>query len=72
MAPGSTTHHSDMGQRYVDLPIASQIPGSVTFFPPYNSCAAPNPYNFCAPPGYYMLFLITDQGVPSNATIVKL
>ncbi|MCP3920924.1 MAG: hypothetical protein GY711_35800 [bacterium] len=52
MAPGSTTHHSDMAQRYVDLPIASQGAGAVTFFPPFNSCVAPNPFNFCAPPGH--------------------
>ena len=59
-------------QRYVDMPIVGKTASSVTFAPPYNSCEAPNPYNFCAPPGYYMCFLVTDQGVPSNAVFVKL
>lgn len=72
MAPGSTTHHSDMGQRFVDLPIASQTPGSVTFSTPWDSCTASTVLNFCAPAGYYMLFLISDQGVPSEAVFVRL
>jgi len=72
LAPGSTTHHSDMGARYVDLPIVSQTQSSVGFMPPFNSCKVPNPSFSCAPRGYYMLFLVTTSGVPSRAVFVRI
>jgi hypothetical protein len=72
MAPASTTHHSDMHQRYVDLPIASQSTTGVTFYAPWDRCVGPNPFHSCAPPGYYMLFLVTSQGMPSRAVWVLL
>ncbi len=67
---GSTTHHSDMGQRLVDLELLDEAVGSVQFNPPYNQCASPNPTHSCAPPGYYMLFLVADNGTPSVGQFV--
>jgi hypothetical protein len=72
MAPASTTHHSDMHQRAADLLINSQTSTSVTFHTPWDRCVGPNPLHSCAPPGYYMLFLVTNQGVPSRAVWVLL
>jgi hypothetical protein len=72
MAPASTTHHSDMHQRYVELPINSQSAGTLTFFAPWDRCVQANPLHSCAPPGYYMLFLVTSQGMPSRAVWVHL
>jgi hypothetical protein len=62
-APGAVTHGVDMNQRMLELP-ATQRSGCV-------SVTAPTDPN-AAPPGYYMLFLINDQGVPSKARWVKL
>ena len=56
---GSVTHHIDMNQRYVPLEF-SLTPGvlfSLTVEAPDNGTYAP--------PGYYMLFLISDDGAPS-------
>lgn len=71
LAPASTTHHSDMHQRYVDLPVFSTSSTAITFGGPFNNCRAPNPWHSCAPPGWYMLFLVTSQGMPSNAVFVR-
>lgn len=46
LAPASTTHHSDMHQRLVDLPVFSSSPSSITFGGPYNNCQASNPWHF--------------------------
>jgi hypothetical protein len=62
-APGAVTHGVDMNQRMLELPV-TQRSGCV-------SVTAPRDPN-AAPPGYYMLFLINDQGVPSKARWVKL
>jgi hypothetical protein len=62
MAPGSTTHHSDMHQQYYEM--ATVVSGGSSV-------------NFTAPPsdkhvrrGLYMLFLISTLGAPSIATWV--
>ncbi len=62
-APGAVTHGVDMNQRMLELPV-DQRTGCVSVTAPTNVNAAP--------PGYYMLFLINDQGVPSAAKWVKL
>jgi len=72
MVPGSVTHHSDFGQRYIELPILAQADGSVTFAPPYSAPNPAAPLNFTAPRGYAMLFLISDQGIPSEGRFVRL
>jgi hypothetical protein len=60
---GATTHATDADQRSLELPV-SQVAGGVQFTTPSN----PN----AAPPGYYMLFLVNGQGVPSVASMIRL
>jgi hypothetical protein len=65
MAPGATTHHSDMSQRYVEMEIVQQqAPDVVTFQSPRDDRAAPR--------GIYMLFLVTSEGGVSEAIWVVL
>jgi hypothetical protein len=60
---GATTHGVDMDQRYLDLVFS---PGEGGFI-----VTAPASVNL-APPGYYMLFALNSNGVPSVAKIVRL
>jgi hypothetical protein len=59
-----TTHSFDGSQRLVDLDITSLAQGAVTATVPHN----PN----IAPPGWYMLFLVDNNGVPSVANWIRL
>jgi hypothetical protein len=61
---GVTTHAFDNSQRLVDLPIAARPAGSLTI----NAPAAPT----IAPPGWYMLFLVDQQHIPSVAVWIHL
>jgi Concanavalin A-like lectin/glucanases superfamily/Domain of unknown function (DUF1929)/Bacterial Ig domain len=63
VAPAATTHANDMNQRVVPL-AGSMRSGGLNLTAP--------PSNTVAPPGYYMLFALSDQGVPSVAKWVKL
>jgi len=65
MAPGATTHAVDMHQREVKLEVLNRVDGEGidVVSPPSASVA---------PPGYYMLFLLDQQGVPSVASWVKI
>ncbi|MEO5703275.1 MAG: Calx-beta domain-containing protein [Gammaproteobacteria bacterium] len=63
VAPGATTHGNNMHQRYVPLALSGTT-GTVTVTAPPNANVAP--------PGYYMLFVLNSQGVPSVAKWVKL
>jgi hypothetical protein len=63
-APCSTTHHSDMHQRYVELN-ASVVNGTRVQF----KLPASDKY---APRGLYMLWLVTNSGYVSNAIWVVL
>ena len=63
---GSVTHHFDQNQRYVPL-VFQADPSSL-----YNLIVQAPPNGNLAPPGYYMLFLISDDGVPSVAKYVQL
>ncbi len=63
MRNGSVTHAFDMDQRMVGLSFTA---GSGTL-----SVIGP-PNGNIAPPGYYMLFLVNSQGVPSVASFVLL
>jgi hypothetical protein len=56
---GVTTHSFNTGQRLVDLPIAAQGGGKVRV----TLTGEPN----IAPPGWYMLFLVNNNGIPSVA-----
>ena len=63
MAPASITHHTDMHQRYIEmLPATSDTPG-FGFQVPTNRNKLP--------PGYYMMFLVTNGRVPSEARFVQ-
>jgi hypothetical protein len=64
MRPCVTTHSFDTSQRLVDLPIAAQANGVAMVRVPAN----PN----LAPPGWYMLFVVSLDGVPSVARWVHL
>jgi hypothetical protein len=58
---GCVTHAMNWSQHYVPLTFSSGS-GSLTVTAPVNSNLAP--------PGYYMLFLVNTNGVPSIASIV--
>ena len=60
---GARTHALDTDQRSLEMPVAP-VAGGVQFTTPSN----PN----AAPPGYYMLFLVNAQGVPSVAKMIRL
>jgi Domain of unknown function (DUF1929) len=64
ISSGVTTHSFDSGQRLVDLEITSRDADSL-------DVAVPPNHNL-APPGWYMLFLVDQQGVPSIATWIHL
>ncbi len=61
---GSVTHEFDQNQRLV--PLAFEVSGATTL-----TVSAPID-GAVAPPGYYMLFIISDDGVPSMAQYVFL
>jgi galactose oxidase-like protein/flagellar hook capping protein FlgD/K319-like protein len=60
----STTHSWNMEQRYVPLTYTSGTGGSLSVQAPTN----PN----TAPPGYYMLFVIDQNKIPSVAKFVRI
>jgi hypothetical protein len=62
--PASTTHCLTTEQRYVGLAITARNSDTLRARIPQN----PN----LAPPGYYMLFLLNQAGVPSEARFVHL
>lgn len=62
---GAVTHSFDTDQRHVGLEFrTSATPGVLEVEAPANANLAP--------PGYYMLFLVNTEGVPSVATFVQL
>ena len=64
LAPISVTHHTDSGQRYIRLPIQSQTASTLTSLAPANGNIAP--------PGFYMIFIVTNDGIPSAGRFVKI
>jgi hypothetical protein len=60
---GSVTHFFDMNTRFVPSTF-QQTAGGLTITAPANANLAP--------PGYYMLFLVNSNGVPSIAPIIQL
>ncbi len=62
VSPGSDTHSVNMSQRYVDSAFALNEDGTI-------SVSAPADGNV-APPGWYMLFLLNSEGIPSVASWV--
>jgi hypothetical protein len=63
VAPGATTHANDMHQRLVPLAMTPTAGGLQLTAPATTAIA---------PPGYYMLFLVDSEGVPSVASFVRL
>ncbi|MEE8370464.1 MAG: galactose oxidase-like domain-containing protein [Dehalococcoidia bacterium] len=63
MRPAAVTHSVDMEQRYLELDFQASA-NSLTAQVPAN----PN----LAPPGYYMLFIVNSDGVPSEAMFTRL
>ncbi len=61
--PSAVTHSFNQDQRLVALAFSTS-PGAV------HPIAPPSPN--LAPPGYYMLFLLSSRGVPSEAVFVRL
>jgi hypothetical protein len=61
---GSVTHAYDQSQRFDRLPFTvGPGPNQLTVTAPLDG--------YEAPPGYHMLFLVSDQGVPSIAEYVR-
>jgi hypothetical protein len=61
---GSVTHSFDMDQRFLDLPFTRD---------PDNALQASLPANaYETPPGFYLLFVINERGVPSEAAILRI
>jgi hypothetical protein len=61
--PGSVTHSSDSNQRLVDLPFTRTATG-------LSISVTDNPN--IAPPGWYMMFIVDGNGVPSVAKWIHL
>ncbi len=59
----AVTHGFDQNQRYVELAKQLASPDTLTVTSP----GSPND----APPGYYMLFVVNNDGVPSRATYIQ-
>jgi hypothetical protein len=60
---GSVTHHFNIDQRYLSLSFQTSS-NALTVQAPTNSTTAI--------PGYYMLFILDANGIPSVASILKL
>jgi hypothetical protein len=61
---GSVTHAFDADQRYVGLAIESRTATQLGIASP--------PDSRIAPPGYYLLFVVDDNGVPSIGKFVRI
>jgi len=64
MRPGASTHTINMEQRYVPLTFSQSGPTTLNVTSPVE----PN----TAPPGYYMMFIVNANGVPSVARWVQI
>jgi hypothetical protein len=61
--PGAVTHVTDTNQRLINLDITGNKNGQIEAAIPENPALVP--------PGYYMLFLIDSDGIPSVASWVQ-
>ena len=61
---GSVTHAFDYDQRYVGCTFTVTGAQEIKITAPPNSRVAP--------PGWYLLFLIDDQGVPSLGSFIRI
>jgi hypothetical protein len=60
---GSVTHAFDADQRYVGLTIQSHTASTITVEAPPNKNVAP--------PGFYLLFIVNNDGVPSVGSFIS-
>ncbi len=60
----STTHNNNMDQRCIMLSIMDRTDETLRFL-------APNDGSW-APPGYYMLFVVNNDGIPSIGEIIQM
>jgi len=74
MRPASLTHHSCSDQRYVELEITEYGDNYVKYKMPLARPGTPGlpADSNLVPAGYYMIFLVSNAGVPSVARWVKL
>ena len=73
MAPGSATHQHDMSQRLVKLQIdAIQTGEEAGEGESVNTLTFTAPSPRTVPRGYYMLFLVSNEDIPSEARWVRL
>ncbi|MBM4107418.1 MAG: DUF1929 domain-containing protein [Phycisphaerae bacterium] len=63
IALGAVTHGFDQNQRYVPLEFEDAGQGALDVFTPIDTTHAP--------PGWYMLFLVTEDGLPSVAVYIQ-
>lgn len=64
LRPCAMTHHTDAGQRYVKLPITGHTAAQLTATAPGSGTIAS--------PGFYMLFIIDSNGIPSEAAWIRI
>lgn len=64
MRPGAVTHGFDMSQRAIELAITVSGVGTVDVSAPPNANIAP--------PGFYLLFILDGNGVPSEGRWIRL
>jgi len=63
LRPCAMTHHTDAGQRYIKLPITGHTATQLTVTAPASASIAP--------PGFYMLFIVDNNGIPSAAAWIQ-
>ncbi|MDX2004625.1 MAG: galactose oxidase-like domain-containing protein [Meiothermus sp.] len=74
VALGAPTHAFNQNQRYLEPTVTSRNGNTLTIsttFTGSNFGGATASQN-AAPPGFYMLFILDDQGVPSEAKIIRI
>jgi hypothetical protein len=69
LRPGSVTHHADTNQRCVELSFSVDLPigGSDALV----TATIPTKNSGLLPRGYYLLFLVTNERVPSHGAWVR-
>ena len=71
--PCSVTHAFDFEQRYVPLQssVLSQVTDPITGWTNVTLLVTSPANGYAAPPGFYMLFALAGNGVPSVAAFVQ-
>jgi hypothetical protein len=64
LRPAAITHHTDAGARYIRLAITARGGGQLVAHAPASANVAP--------PGWYMLFVVSNSGVPSVGRFIQL